>query len=473
MPPRNERLARAVRESGYSYAELARRVREIAAENGTATRTNSSAVAHWVAGTRPARATAGLIAEALSRRLPAPVSPASLGLLPDRTGDPDGGPPGDTPGDHPLDALDGLTGADLQRTTWARTVPYSVAAARLALAAPPADALPACGASPDREAEPPLRPGAAGATEVAAVRDMARLFTAIDERYGGQHGRSALVRYLRDDVTPLCRARFRSEEHHRAMLSAAASVVYLAGWKAYDAGEQGLAQRYYLQAYALTREAGNDQHTAFVLRVLAHHGMETGRPEHALDLVDEALRRAGGRSDPATESLYVVTRARALAMAGRAREAVAEAARAARLVEGADEREMPWWAGLWGSPGACVGNHTAKAAEHLGAFELAERHFSHAAWSRGGASGGRRRITALSVAHTGSMQCRQGLVERACETWTEALDLMDGVRSARVRRAVAEMRRDLAPYRNRRVQAVAELEERIREWSNGTEGAEA
>ncbi|MFI2369167.1 hypothetical protein [Streptomyces sp. NPDC018833] len=177
---------------------------------------------------------------------------------------------------------------------------------------------------------------------MAAVREMTRLFTAVDERFGGQHGRTALVQYLRSDVAALCRARFRTEDLRRQMLSAGACVAYLAGWKAYDAGEAGLAQRYYLQAYALTPEADNDLHGAFVLRVLAHHGMEVGRPEHSLDLIDEALRRVRGHTDPATESLYVVTRARALAMAGRGREAVAEAARAARIVEGADEREMPF-----------------------------------------------------------------------------------------------------------------------------------
>ncbi|NWF24879.1 hypothetical protein HW130_01145 [Streptomyces sp. PKU-EA00015] len=453
MRPKNERLARAVRESGYSYAELARQIRALAAENGIPARTNSSAVAHWIAGTRPGRATAQLIAEALSRRLPLPVSPVQLGLLtsPEADDDP---LPGSGDDRDPLEVLDALAAADIDRSPWSRTVPYSVDAAALPLAA---------GAPRAEPGDAGQGTGTAGETEVAAVREMTRLFTAVDERFGGQHGRTALVQYLRSDVAALCRARFRTGEIKRQMLSAGACVAYLAGWKAYDAGEQGLAQRYYLQAYALTREADDELHGAFVLRVLAHHGMEVGRPEHSLDLLDEALRRVRGRTDPATESLYLATRARALAMAGRGREAVAEAARAARLVDGADEREMPFWAALWGSASACVGNHTAKAAEHLGSYDVAERHFSQAVWSR--PDGDHRRITALSVAHTGRMQCRQGLVEQACATWDQALQLMDGVRSTRVTRAVAGMRRELAPYRQRRVQAAVELEERVRLWT--------
>jgi len=85
-----------------------------------------------------------------------------------------------------------------------------------------------------------------GMADVAAVRDMVRVFSEMDECHGGQHGRGALVAYLRDDVAPLCRGRFRTEEIRRQMLSAASRGVHLLGWKSYDAGQQGLAQRYYL-----------------------------------------------------------------------------------------------------------------------------------------------------------------------------------------------------------------------------------
>ncbi|POX36696.1 hypothetical protein C3486_32330 [Streptomyces sp. Ru73] len=450
---RNEALDRAIRESGYSYAELARQIRAVAGENGVTVRTNSSAVAHWVAGTRPARRTADLIAEALARKLQRPITPVQLGLQPAEKEAAD-----TSLGLHvdrdPLDVLTMLGRADIERRPEAHAAPYTVATGSLVL---DLDAQAAARATTAR------RTGTAGEPEVRAVREMTELFTAVDERHGGRHGRSALVQYLTSDVAALCRARFRSEELQQQMLSAAACVAYLAGWKAYDAGEQGLAQRYYLQAYRLTREAGNDLHGAFVLRVLAHHAMETGRSEHALALVDAALQRARGRTDPATEALYVATRARALAMEGRRREAVAEAAHAARLVDGADEREMPFWAALWGSPSACVRTHTAKAAEHMGSYDIAEQHFSQAVWNRTDTD--LRRITALSHAHAGSMQCRQGLVEQACRTWSGTLQMMDGVRSVRVRRAVATMTRDLAPYQRRKVPAALELGEKIRLWS--------
>ncbi|WP_406277035.1 hypothetical protein OHT93_34175 [Streptomyces sp. NBC_00191] len=452
MTEGNEHLRRAVTEAGCSYAELARDVRAVAAEGGVAQlRTNSSAVAHWIAGTQPGATAARILAETLSRKLGRLVTPGQLGLV--RISETADQSLGLDMEQDPVEALTRLGRADIERRTWTISAPYSVPAAAMPLAHGP-------------RTHTAARPaGTAGEGEIQAVREMTALFTAVDERHGGGHGRSAVVQYLVSDVATLCRSHFRTEAQKQQMLSAAACVAYLAGWKAYDAGEAGLAQRYYLQALKLTREAGQDLHTAFVLRVLAHHGLETGRGEHILDLIDAALRLVKDRTDPATESLYVITRARALAMAGRSREAVAEAARAARLVDGADESEMPFWAALWGSAGACVGTHTAKSAELLGNYDIAERHFSRAVWSTSGHS--YRRITALSLAHAGSMQCRQGHVEQACTTWRRALELMDGVRSARVVRAARTMRRDLAPFAHRGSRAAVDFDERARLWLAG------
>ncbi|MFJ4189969.1 hypothetical protein [Kitasatospora sp. NPDC089509] len=61
------------------------------------------------------------------------------------------------------------------------------------------------------------------------------------------------------------------------MLSATAVSVHLAGWKAYDAGEQGLAQRYYHQSYGLAVESGIvgrvDASTEALFAVTHAHGL--------------------------------------------------------------------------------------------------------------------------------------------------------------------------------------------------------
>ncbi|MEW1927517.1 hypothetical protein [Streptomyces sp. NPDC088360] len=68
-----------------------------------------------------------------------------------------------------------------------------------------------------------------------------------------------------NDVAPLCRGRFRTGEVRQQMLSAASRGVLLIGWKAYDTGNQALAQRYYLQAFALAAEGGLIGQDGFIM----------------------------------------------------------------------------------------------------------------------------------------------------------------------------------------------------------------
>lgn len=356
-----------------------------------------------------------------------------------------------TLGEDPVATLQQIGRADIERREFLTAAAYSAAAAALPLGFMNEYA--------GRAAK--VASGAtAGDAEIAAARDIISLFTAIDERYGGQHGRSAVIHYLTTDLAALTRAKFRTLDQHAAMLSIAACGAYLAGWKAYDADEHGLAQRYYLQAYRLTREAGNDAHAGFVLRILAHHGMDAEQPAHTLALADRAYGLVKGRVDPATEATFVITRARALAVAGSRRRAAAEIARAERMAAGADETTMPYWAAQWGSARACVDSHAAKTLRQLGDYAGAERHYAHSAARRCGTE--YQRINALTVASQAQMQCRQGKLDEACATWGRALDGMAGVRSARVRKSVSGMRTDLARLRSQGVAAARDLEERCR-----------
>jgi transcriptional regulator with XRE-family HTH domain/ribosomal protein L12E/L44/L45/RPP1/RPP2 len=447
---RNEALHEVLREAGMTYEQLAAAVRIVAAESGDSLRTSKSTVSQWLAGSKmPAPRTAAYIAEALSRRLGREVRPSDLGLGANE--DRPQAPLGSDLGPDPVDMLRRLGHDDIHRRTLLANAAYSVAAAALPLGAAQA-------VEYEERARSPRR---AGRAEIDAVRDMTQMFTTIDERHGGQHGRTAVVQYLREDVAALCRATFPSEREQREMLSAAASVAYLCGWKAYDASEHGLAQRYYLQAYALTREAGDELHGAWILRILAHNGMDIRRPEHTLDLAEAALDRVRGKLVPAAEALFVVTRARALANAGRGPEAVAQARQAQDMVVRGEQEEVPSWAALWGIARATVSSHTAKTFRALGDHANAERHYAESARRR---PDGTQRITALTVAAEGREQALQGHVEQACDTWGRSLDLLGGVRSARAADEVAGMRRHLRSFEGRGVRAAAVLDERARAW---------
>ncbi|MFE5847913.1 hypothetical protein ACFQ7N_40455 [Streptomyces niveus] len=446
----NRQLRDLVAESGLTYAALAKAVRTVAAECGVALRTNKSAVEHWIAGVAPQGDTGRFLAVALSRQLDRILTPHDLGLAgPDETQD----DIGLSLGTDPIDALLPMWKVELDRRRFLASSAYSVAAAALPLSHVREVA--------DRTAA--ARTGRiAGMAEVAAVRDMVRVFSEMDERHGGQHGRSALVTYLRDDVAPLCRGRFRTEEIRRQMLSAAARGVHLLGFKSYDAGQQGAAQRYYLQSYALAAESGIRGHDGFVMRTMAMQGLKLHRPEHCQGLAETGLNRARGHVDAQTEALFRVVHSHTLAKGGHTRAALAEAERARAMLAGQPGDDVPYWALSWGPPAASVYSRTAKVYEAIGDHRAAAEQYARAAAAR--PAGTYARIVALDLVAGAELQLKRGRIEQACATWDRAMDHMDGVRSVRTRKAVVRMRADLARFRARGVRCAADLDERTADF---------
>jgi hypothetical protein len=456
----NDLLRRAISEAELTYEELACDVRRVAAEAGEQLRTNASAVYHWLGGRPPSPPTARYIAEALSRHLRRHVTPEDLGWAAlENSSDRADAALGASIGPDPVDILRRLGEADINRRKILTAAAYSVAAAALPL-----------GVGQAREAqaraETVVRGGRVGAADIAAVRSMLASFSAIDERQGGQHGRSAVVQYLRSDVTDIARGTFVRETDRVDALAAAAAVTYLAGWKAYDAGEHGLSQRYYLQGLGLTREADSPLQAAWFLRIMAHNGMDIARPEHTLGLAESALSLVKDRVGPGLLSIFVICHARALAVAGRGPEAVAEVRRAQDLaLRGeAEGEELPYWVAMSGAPRAAVSSHTAKTFRALHDHANAERSYAASARGYGKPEDGKSRITALSLAWQGEEQAAQGHVEQACETWDRSLTLLDGVFSDRAVKQVGSIRRQLATFERRGVQAAAQLDDKACTW---------
>ncbi|MGW2328734.1 hypothetical protein ACWC5C_23690 [Streptomyces sp. NPDC001700] len=445
----NHQLRNLIAESGLTYQSLAKEVRAVAAECGAALRTNKSTIEHWISGAVPAGDTGRYLAVALSRQLGRLLTLHDLGLAPREEDDDNLGL---SLAEDPLDALLPMWSHELDRHRFLTSSAYSVAAAGLPLSYVREVA--------DRTAT--ARTGRTiGMAEVEAVRDMVRLFSEMDERHGGQHGRSALVQYLRDDVAPLCRGRFHSDKVRQHMLSAASRGVHLIGWKSYDAGQQGLAQRYYLQSYALAVESGIPGHDGFVMRTMAMQGLKLHRPEHCQGLAETGLNRAKGKVDVQTEALFRVVHAHTLAKSRQRQRAVAEAERARALLAAERGDEVPFWALTWGPPPASVYSRNAKVYETLGDRKAAAEQYARAAASRPASYA---RIVGLDLVASAEMQLKGGSIEQACATWNRAMDHMDGVRSVRARKAVTRMRSDLARFRARGVRCAAELDERAVEF---------
>jgi hypothetical protein len=443
---RNQSLADLIQEAGYTYEALARAVARVAAENGDhGLRTNRSAVAHWVKGVTPAASTPTYLAEALSRRLGRPLSPADIGFdAPSRL---------PAPYDPDPTALTTLCRADLATPVVRRSVLFSAALLPLS-------------AAWLRDADDRGRRARAagspmiGEAEIVTVRQITKAFNIADETLGGGHGRDAVVQYLLTDVAAYLRGRFRDEQTRAAMYGAAAELAYLAGWKAHDMQLEGIAQRYYTHALQLAHDAVDSGHTAWVLRILAHQALDLHQTSESVDLADHAWRISSGLVSPATESLFAITAARAHAAAGSPQAAAAALHKAEDgLTNGLDD--VPSWAALAGNVAATVTSNAGKTFAELGEHHRAESRFTSSAGLR--AEEGFRRAGALNLTQVAESQAAQGHADEACETWTSALGLMPGVSSARHRAAVGRARGYLRQYTRRKVPGAASVDARCRD----------
>lgn len=447
MATRNEALADLIREAGYTYESLARAVVRVAGENGDySLRTNRSAVGAWVRGVPPSGATPAYVAEALGRQLGRAVSPADAGF-----GDAGKVPEAFDP--DPL-ALSNLGRLELSKPVVRRSVMFS--AALLPLAAGWLGEAEARGRKAKEAGNVMV-----GKAEVAAVRQITQAFHATDEMVGGGHGRDAVVQYLVSDVAAYLRGKFRSEQVRADMFGAAAELAYLAGWKGHDVGMEGLAQRYYAHALQLAHESGRSDHSAWVLRILAHQALDLGRPQECVELSQKAWSITRGKVTPAEESLYAITAARALGAVGESRRASATVRTAEKLVEAEGSDPLSSWAGMTGPARATVASHTAKTWTSLGRHGDAAKIYTAAARMRD--PSGHRRVRALDFAQTAEAQAAQGHAEEACESWTLAFESMAGVSSARHRAAVGRAQGYLRQYAHRQIPGAAAVDAQCRD----------
>ncbi|WP_249644589.1 hypothetical protein [Nocardia sputi] len=131
-----------------------------------------------------------------------------------------------------------------------------------------------------------------GMPEVRAVQGITDAFLRLDEVKGGGIGRTAVAEFLSTDVASLLRSRFADSKVRSTAFSAAAELAYLAGFKAHDAGVDGIAQRYYLSALRLAEESGVPGQDGFYFRILGLHATDVRQPQHAAELAERGVAAA-------------------------------------------------------------------------------------------------------------------------------------------------------------------------------------
>ena len=258
----NEKLGAVLALAGISNAGLARRVNDLGAQRGLTLRYDKTSVARWVSkGMVPQGAAPHLIAAAIGQKLGRPVPLHEIGLA-------DADPAPEVGLAFPRDVGQAVKSAtELYRLDLAgrragsggiwqslagsfAVSAYATPASRWLIT--PADSSVAREVSPSEGSGAPLK---VGHSDVQKLREAAEDARRWDSKYGGGDWRSSMVpECLRVEAAPLLLGSY-SDEVGRALFGASAELTRLAGWMAFDTGQQEAAQRYYIQALRLARAA--------------------------------------------------------------------------------------------------------------------------------------------------------------------------------------------------------------------------
>jgi hypothetical protein len=297
-----------------------------------------------------------------------------------------------------------------------------------------------------------------GRGDVEAVRETTSMFSRIDQRRGGGHARAAIVHYLTSDVAHYLRGTYRDDTVRRDMFSAASELAYLSGWMSFDNGEHAVAKQYFTVAVKLAAEADDAPMAGHVLRAMAHQAIDLGHLRPGADLATASVEgRNYTEASPRERALLGVVHAKALAATGDPKGA------AVALTQAEDEfskstpsRDEP--ARVFFFSEASLAHETACTLQFSGDLDGAEREFRRSVRTRQAATF--TRTHAVTLGYLGAVQACRGNVEESCATWNRAIDAMDGVRSARTRNVVTDMRAVLATHRGRATPAAVALNER-------------
>ncbi|MGW4627740.1 hypothetical protein [Streptomyces rubiginosohelvolus] len=303
----NRLLRGLLAEAGWTEDFLARQVNAVAAESGVVMRLDRRSVTHWPAGRRPRSPVPELIAEAVSRGLRRPVGLADLGLAGPATGpavreerEPrprsraavDRSPDAEAPPGDAGSVLTGLAQSSESRRRMLSATAYRVAALDVPGWAQAAAGPPGLRPWPDPSCAQRLEPG-----QVATAEQMVRLFSDLDDSFGGGHARAELSCYLAFDIAPRLRAA-GTPALRRRFFTAATQLTYLAAFMCFDDGCHGLGQQYYRAALRLSGENNDPAGYAVTLRGMSVQAQSLGHRQHAVGLAESAAtvsRAAGGR----------------------------------------------------------------------------------------------------------------------------------------------------------------------------------
>ncbi|MER5184378.1 MFS transporter [Streptomyces sp. NPDC002896] len=462
----NEKLGTVLALAGISNAGLARRVNDLGAQRGLTLRYDKTSVARWVSkGMVPQGAAPHLIAAAIGQKLGRPVPLQEIGLA-------DADPAPEVGLAFPRDVGAAVRSAtELYRLDLAgrragsggiwqslagsfAVSAYATPASRWLIT--PADSSVAREANTSEGAESSGTPLKVGHSDVQKLREAAEDARRWDSKYGGGDWRSSMVpECLRVEAAPLLLGSY-SDEVGRALFGASAELTRLAGWMAFDTGQQEAAQRYYIQALRLARAAADVPLGGYVLASMSLQATYRGFGDEGVDLAQAALERNRGLATARTMSFFRLVEARAHARGGDAQAAGASLKGAEGWLERArDGDNDPGWLGFYS-----YDRFAADAAECYRDLKAPRqvRRFTEQALSRPTEEFVRSHGLRLVVSAVAELE--SGNLDAACEQGVRAVEVAGRISSARTTEYVKDLLHRLEPYGDE--PRVVELRERAR-----------
>ncbi|CAL9488352.1 MFS transporter [Streptomyces sp. enrichment culture] len=459
----NEKLGAVLALAGISNAGLARRVNDLGAQRGLTLRYDKTSVARWVSkGMVPQGAAPHLIAAAIGQKLGRPVPLHEIGLA-------DADPAPEVGLAFPRDVGQAVKSAtELYRLDLAgrragsggiwqslagsfAVTAYATPASRWLIT--PADSSVAREASHAEGSGSPLK---VGHSDVQKLREAAEDARRWDSKYGGGDWRSSMVpECLRVEAAPLLLGSY-SDDVGRALFGASAELTRLAGWMAFDTGQQEAAQRYYIQALRLARAAADVPLGGYVLASMSLQATYRGFGDEGVDLAQAALERNRGLATARTMSFFRLVEARAHARAGDAQAAGAALKAAESWLERARPGDNdPSWLGFYS-----YDRFAADAAECYRDLKAPRqvRRFTEYALSKPTEEFVRSHGLRLVVSAVAELE--SGNLDAACEQGVRAVEVAGRISSARTTEYVKDLLHRLEPYGDE--PRVVELRERAR-----------
>ncbi|MFJ4687458.1 MFS transporter [Streptomyces sp. NPDC091377] len=459
----NDKLGAVLALAGISNAGLARRVNDLGAQRGLTLRYDKTSVARWVSkGMVPQGAAPHLIAAAIGQKLGRPVPLHEIGLA-------DADPAPEVGLAFPRDVGQAVRSAtELYRLDLAgrragtggiwqslagsfAVSAYATPASRWLIT--PADSSVARDAHPSEGSGAPLK---VGHSDVQKLREAAEDARRWDSKYGGGDWRSSMVpECLRVEAAPLLLGSY-SDEVGRALFGASAELTRLAGWMAFDTGQQEAAQRYYIQALRLARAAADVPLGGYVLASMSLQATYRGFGDEGVDLAQAALERNRGLATARTMSFFRLVEARAHARASDAQAAGAALKAAEGWLERSREGDNdPSWLGFYS-----YDRFAADAAECYRDLKAPRqvRRFTEQALSKPTEEFVRSHGLRLVVSAVAELE--SGNLDAACEQGVRAVEVAGRISSARTTEYVKDLLHRLEPYGDE--PRVVELRERAR-----------